>query len=468
MPSMPAQDLEMHLKNQLGDFLDIDREELFASDGDDRQESIEPDNLDSESPVAEDQDLALNSAQNGDSGNDENVGFKLASDKQDSDAEEHEEETPEEIELPAPTDPDRAAFFRSIAAETASNFDDAIDALDDVDLDGPAGYFIHVRLGWLSYLKGEFEKSAESYRTAIKVNRESTEARVGLMLPLMAEEQYEEVVTVARKTLSIAPNNYLASLRLAFALRMLEQYEESVEETGRLIERLPTDLDAIAAHVLTLIDMKEHDEADHFLHQMLLIDPDNDFALEKLDANKPVDDYNGNGEVDIHRGKYGDAIDSSLEALRQSFHRSYLAEKEGNYDDAIKILDAVGDVGDDRYYVFQRLGWLHYMRGNFGKSFDYYVAATEEVPTSTEARVGYMLPLLAVKNYAMVIEVANQVLEVDPRNFYANLRMAVALRESDRLDESLSIVRSLVWATPSDLDALAELSKCLEEVGGSA
>ena len=364
-----------------------------------------------------------------------------------------------------PADLVRQAFNDSIVAETARNFDDAIKALSSVDLDGPNRYFINVRLGWLHYLKGDFDKSIEYYRAAIEDNTDSTEARIGLMLPLIAKEKYEDLIEVAKDTIDIEPFNYLANLRLAFALRALKQNENAVQITAAMINRLPTDLDAIASHVLTLIELDRHDDADLFLHHMLLIDPDNEFAIAKLKVSAPLSEIETAGDLERHRSGASTSDSDRLAFIRAAFNRSFLAEKAIHYDDAIEELVAIGDPGDDRYFIFTRLGWLHYLRGNFGKSFDYYLGAIEESPESTEARVGYLLPLLANKQYDKVIEIAKQVLEVDPRNYYANLRLAVALRELKRFDDALQVIEPVLTRIPADLESMAEYSKSLVAIG---
>ncbi len=366
-----------------------------------------------------------------------------------------------------PNDPVRQAFADSLAAEKAQNYDDAIKLLDDVEGVDEHRYFVHARLGWLNYLKGDFTASIENYRHAVSDNPQSIEALAGWMLPLIASEKYDELIEVANQTLELEPYHYLASLRLAFALRSLKRLEESAEVTAGLLERLPTDLDALAAHALTLLELKRKDEATETLHRMLLIDPNNAFAIEKLDVAKQDLQYQAEPEDSSGVGEESVATDARLAEIRAAFNRSRLAEKAVRYDDAIQELMSVGDIGKDRYFVLVRLGWLHYLRGNFGKACYYYRQAIETEPEAIEAKVAYLLPLLASKQFQLTVDVAQQVLAVDSRNYFANLRLAIALREMKRYQESLATSERLVSSLPSDIEAMTEYSKNLVAVGRS-
>ncbi len=233
-----------------------------------------------------------------------------------------------------------------------------------------------------------------------------------------------------------------------------------------MLERLPTDLDTLAAHALTLLELKRGDEATATLHRMLLIDPNNAFAIEKLDVAKQDSQYQAEPQDVLDATEESTLSDARLSEIRAAFNRSRLAEKAVRYDDAIQELTMLGDVGADRYFVLVRLGWLHYLRGNFGKACDYYRQAIETEPEATEAKVAYLLPLLASKQFQLTVDVAKQVLEVDSRNYFANLRLAVrGLRELKRYQESLETSERLVSSLPSDIEAMAEYSKSLVALG---
>jgi tetratricopeptide (TPR) repeat protein len=129
---------------------------------------------------------------------------------------------------------------------------------------------------------------------------------------------------------------------------------------------------------------------------------------------------------------------------------------EHKYLEAIQaIQDQHGDQPQD-YALNVRLGWLHYLAGNYGNSADYYYAAIQISPRSSEAGVGYLLPLLSQGRYKDAESFARQIIKGDPGNYYANLRLAVALRFQGKYDEAEKVIRQMLDAYPSDVHFMNE------------
>ena len=76
-------------------------------------------------------------------------------------------------------------------------------------------YYISLRLGWLMYMAGSFQESAAHYKKAIQQMPLSIEARLGLVLPLSAMGNWDQVVTQYLEILKTDPNNSTANYRLA-------------------------------------------------------------------------------------------------------------------------------------------------------------------------------------------------------------------------------------------------------------
>jgi tetratricopeptide (TPR) repeat protein len=144
------------------------------------------------------------------------------------------------------------------------------------------------------------------------------------------------------------------------------------------------------------------------------------------------------------------AEDAVLEALT----KSYQYEKAQNYEDAIK---AIAVLKDQDYLIQLRLGWLYYLSGNYAKSRQRYQMAIAAAPKAIEPRLGYMLPLLAQARYAEVEAVARQVLTMDSANYYASLRLAVALRLQEKLAPAAEVNVAMLELYPTDVSFLIEL-----------
>ena len=147
----------------------------------------------------------------------------------------------------------------------------------------------------------------------------------------------------------------------------------------------------------------------------------------------------------------------SDEEIREAYHKSYRYEKAQSYDDAIKAITPVLAAYPQGYTVNLRLGWLCYLAGNYANSKSYYQAAMKVAPASLEAKLGYTLPLLAQERYDDTETITKQIIRVDDANYYANLRLAFALRMQKKLDAAEEVLNRALPLYPTDVKYLTEL-----------
>jgi tetratricopeptide (TPR) repeat protein len=150
------------------------------------------------------------------------------------------------------------------------------------------------------------------------------------------------------------------------------------------------------------------------------------------------------------------ALGMGEEAIRACYHQSYRYEKTQSYEDAIKAMAPVLAEYPQGYTVNLRLGWLHYLNGQQANAKAYYQTAMKTAPESIEARLGYTLPLLAQERYEEVEAVTRQILRVDASNYYANLRLAFALRQQKKLEPAEEILERMSTLYPTDVRFLIE------------
>lgn len=155
--------------------------------------------------------------------------------------------------------PDAArAYQASYDHEAAGRFAEALAAL-------PAGeqesYLGRLRRGWLLYRAGRYAESVAAYRQAIALESGSVEARVGSLLPLIALRRWDEVEQAARAALDVDPANYLAGLRLAFAVYNRGRYAEAEALYRRVLGRYPSDADARSGLGWSLLKQGKRPEA---------------------------------------------------------------------------------------------------------------------------------------------------------------------------------------------------------------
>ena len=87
----------------------------------------------------------------------------------------------------------------------------------------------------------------------------------------------------------------------------------------------------------------------------------------------------------------------------------------------------------------------------------YYYKAVQIAAKSSEAGLGYLLPLLAQARYQDVESLARQILAGDADNYYANLRLAIALRYQGKYSEAEKVAQHMLAAYPSDTLFMLEL-----------
>ena len=142
--------------------------------------------------------------------------------------------------------------------------------------------FALMRTAWLDYLSGNYNESIRGYRRALELNAESLETKLGLTLPLLAQQRWREAAGVAQEVLAVAPWNYYAHERLMVAEEGLRQWQRLAEHAAAVAVRYPSDATALvylaraqaqrgldaearAAYTAVLERFPDHEEAHAYL-----------------------------------------------------------------------------------------------------------------------------------------------------------------------------------------------------------
>jgi len=172
--------------------------------------------------------------------------------------------------------------------EKKGNYKKAIESLMIVYRYYPNGYTVNLRLGWLYYLMKKYKKSIYHYEKAIQVSPYSIEARLGLMLPLMAQGRYSDAEKVAYQILAIDYYNYYGNLRLIEVLKKEKKYKLASAVALKMLTIYPTDTKYLLELAITYIKLGKKKEAKRILEDILILDPSNSKAryfLRKLKSN---------------------------------------------------------------------------------------------------------------------------------------------------------------------------------------
>jgi tetratricopeptide (TPR) repeat protein len=143
----------------------------------------------------------------------------------------------------------------------------------------PKEYTVNLRLGWLYYLNGRYANSISHYQTAQMAQPGSLEPLLGMLLPLMAQTDYQRAEQVANQLLQTDPGNYYGNLRLIKILRHAGKLEQALANCMRMRAHYPTDIRFLEQHAAILQAQGKVAQAAETHHTLQTLDPDNPSSI---------------------------------------------------------------------------------------------------------------------------------------------------------------------------------------------
>jgi tetratricopeptide (TPR) repeat protein len=132
-------------------------------------------------------------------------------------------------------------WTESYRLESLTHYEQAAEALLPIQKKAPKNEFVYLRLGWLNYLNGNHNSAIDHYKKALSLNNKSLDARLGLTLPLLAQQRWKEAASYAQETLDIAPWNYYAQVRLMIAEEGMRQWQTLAKHANEVHLHYPSD-----------------------------------------------------------------------------------------------------------------------------------------------------------------------------------------------------------------------------------
>jgi tetratricopeptide (TPR) repeat protein len=172
------------------------------------------------------------------------------------------------------------AFSRSYAFESRGNFTDAITAMKGVYQED--SYEINVRLGWVTYLAGQFTESSAYYQKAIKLKPYAIEAKIGFANPASALGNWDQVITQYENVLAIDPQNTTVNYRLGSIYYGRKDYAKAEKYLEKVVNLFPFDFDSMVLYAWTNYRLGKLREAQVLFNKALLIRPSDTSAKEGL------------------------------------------------------------------------------------------------------------------------------------------------------------------------------------------
>lgn len=174
----------------------------------------------------------------------------------------------------------REVFKQSYALETQGDYTKAIEAMKTIYNED--SYEINLRLGWLTYLSGNFTESLPYYRKSIELRPLSIEGRLGIVLPLSYVGNWSEVEKHYRNILEMDPANSLVNYRMGLLNYGREDYQTAFKYFELVVNHYPFDYDGVIMLAWTNFKLGKYREAKVLFNNALLMRPADESALEGL------------------------------------------------------------------------------------------------------------------------------------------------------------------------------------------
>lgn len=316
------------------------------------------------------------------------------------------------------------AFEESYKFESAGKFKDAINAFNKAYTSN--SYEMNLRLGWLYYSMGDYTASEKYYKMAVDLAPKSIEAKLGYVLPLSGQDEWDMIINVYKDILNIQPLNYIANYRIGLIYYNRKDYATAKPFLDNALVSYPFDYDIVVLTAWNYLQLNAKDMATSLFKRALILSPGDPSALEGLGQS------------------------NTISPLQTAFEESYKFEGEGKLKSAIDALNKA--YSPTSYEAVLRMGWLYYSFGDNPNAEKYYKTAVDLMPKSIEAKLGYVLPLATVNKWDDVIKQYKDILVLDPMHSLVNYRMGLIYYNRKNYNTAKTYLDNAIMVYPFDYD----------------
>lgn len=173
-------------------------------------------------------------------------------------------------------------FNSSISYETNGNLDSAIAIIENSYQKFSSEYLFNIRLGWLYYSTGKFEKSLEYYNKSISIEPKNIESQIGATYPLAEMGKQPEIIQRYQTILKMDPMNYSANLYLGQIYLLAGDYTQAKGLIEKAQEQYPSYIEPNISLGWTYYYLGDKLKAkEHFIYALML-NSENESAKEGL------------------------------------------------------------------------------------------------------------------------------------------------------------------------------------------
>jgi len=170
------------------------------------------------------------------------------------------------------------AYYESYAFEKAQYYAGAISAMYPVLTAYPKGYTVNFRLGWLSYLNGNYSDALRYYKTALTVYPASVEVMQCISLVHKARASWVEVEAENAMIIKIDYFNQTANYWYAVALKAQKKYDLAEKVCRKMLTVFPTSVSFLNELGENLYYKKDKSQSLTMFLSVKVLDPQNENA----------------------------------------------------------------------------------------------------------------------------------------------------------------------------------------------
>ncbi len=179
-------------------------------------------------------------------------------------------------------DEQQGYFEQSVALEGEQKYSEALETLNKITGPRAHDYIVELRRGWLSYLLGDYDGAIAAYRQATRLNSQSIEAKLGLMLPQLAASKWADAERTGLAVTRLDPGNYLANSRLAYVYYSQARYPDAAEYYALVLKSYPGDIEMRSGYAWSLFMQQRREAARIEFKKILAVSPSHQAALKGL------------------------------------------------------------------------------------------------------------------------------------------------------------------------------------------
>jgi tetratricopeptide (TPR) repeat protein len=328
------------------------------------------------------------------------------------------------------------AFSNSYRLEKESDFSGAIIAMNDAY--DSTSYEMNLRLGWLHYEAGFYDRSMHFYNKAISIIPSSEEARLGLVMPATALVKTELLINNYKKILEVNPANTTVSYSLGLIYYNLAKYSDAAGQFNRVLEFYPFNYNAILMSAWCHYRLGNKKEAKEMFIKAMYLSPNDKSAKDGIALLGAS--YKG------------------FQNVMNAYARSYSAFYVADYGKAMRELQLIYD--KNSYEVNIRLAYLNYLAGLNQESMNFYSIAEGLNKKGLEPLFGYINPAAAFGQADEVTRHYNRILEIDPQNTDANFALGKISFQNKDYAAAKNYFAKVVRLYPFSYNSLIMLARC--------